>query len=64
MYFDNTIKEDIAIPIIDTLIDRDDTRYRDNVIKKYIKFKNYISYFQIQKQIIQKEKYVILNQYI
>jgi hypothetical protein len=40
MYFDNTIKEDIAIPIIDTLIDRDDTRYRDNVIKKYIKFKN------------------------
>ena len=40
MYFDNTIKEDNAIPIIDTLIDRDDTRYRDNVIKKYIKFKN------------------------
>jgi hypothetical protein len=36
MYFDNTIKEEIAFPIIDTLIDRDDTRYRDKVIKKYI----------------------------
>ena len=36
MYFDNTIKEEIAFPIIDKLIDRDDTRYRDKVIKKYI----------------------------
>ena len=40
MYFDNTIKEEIAFPIIDTLIDRDDTRYRDKVIKKYISNKN------------------------
>lgn len=40
MNFDNTLKEAFAFPIIDTLIDRDDTRYRDNVIKKYIKFKN------------------------
>ena len=34
MNFDNTLKEAFAFTIIDTLIDRDDTRYRDNVIKK------------------------------
>jgi hypothetical protein len=31
MFFDNTIKEALAFPITDSLIDRDDTRYRDKV---------------------------------